>query len=473
MRCSDLTSLVRRYTIRGMEMTRRNELVWRILAAATVLLMALLLFSHTYNDIVITTRHGMDLWDILFSGDFLDFYERNVTVSGNPNFPAEQSCAYNILVYIVFAIWNIPLVLLEKLAHVDVMNNMFCLAYSKLLVVAAMLLSARLIGQILKLLDVSEKDSKFFVYLYLTSTLMISVGFIISQYDILSVVFQLLGLKAFLEKKDRQFILWFGIAICFKYFALVAFIPLLVLRYKKVVSWILGVVAACVPLVVTKLPFLGASGGAALATNLFQMLLEYSRSELNIFVVLYIFCIVWCFFQNVQGDQKKYRHKAVWAVFAAYSAFFAFLSVFPYWSILLAPYIVLVIALARRNLYAGLLLETCGMAALVIGNMLVYHWCYFGNTMKSMLLSYVFGTVPDPSGYIIKALQMLREANFFPIFNSVFIACMCAMAYLAYPKVAGKSGELGPALDQCTDLIILRWMVTTVICLLPILSMFI
>ena len=150
-------------------MTKSNERIWKIMIVATIVVAVLLLFSHTYNDIVITTRHGMNLWDILFSGHFIDFYECNITVSGNTYYTVLQSCAYNILIYIVFAVWNIALVLLEKFAGVDVMNNMFCLAYSKLLIVTVALLSAKLVSRILELLDTSETDRKYFIYLYLTS----------------------------------------------------------------------------------------------------------------------------------------------------------------------------------------------------------------------------------------------------------------------------------------------------------------
>lgn len=461
-------------------MTKSNERIWKIMIVATIVVAVLLLFSHTYNDIVITTRHGMNLWDILFSGHFVDFYECNITESGNTYYTVLQSCAYNILIYIVFAVWNIPLVLLEKFAGVDVMNNMLCLAYSKLLVVAVALVSAKIVSKIMELLDVSEKDRKLFTYLYLTSTLMLSVSLIIAQYDILSVIFQLLGLKAFLEKKDRQFVLWFGIAVCFKYFALIMFVPLLVLRYKKIVPWIVGLLQVCILPIVTKLPFMfsamaegGTSAGKDMILRLFGKMLEFSRSELSIFVILYVLCIVWCYFQNEEEDMQMYRQKAVWAVFAAYSMFFSFLSMYPYWSILLAPYIVMVIAMSKRNLYANLLLETCGMAGLVVANMLVYFWCYFGNTMKSMLLAKILGTVPDPSRYINAAMNLMRELNLFPVFNSVFIACMGAIAYLTYPKRLARVGTLTLDWNTCMDVLILRWIVTTLICLLPILSLFV
>jgi hypothetical protein len=160
--------------------------------------MVLLLLSHTYNDILITARHGMNFWNILFSGDILHFFELNYAISGNVYYDVLQGCAYNILYYVIFAVWNIPMVLLEMFANVDVMNNILCIAYIKMITVAALIISVLVLRRILLLLNVDKQSHELLLFLYLTSTLMVAVAFIISQYDLVSVVFQLLGIQAFL-----------------------------------------------------------------------------------------------------------------------------------------------------------------------------------------------------------------------------------------------------------------------------------
>lgn len=461
-------------------MTRDKSYIWVGLSIGMAGLMLLLLFTHTYNDIVVTTRHGMNFWDILFSGNILNFYRINVTESGNIYYSVLQSCAYNILVYVVFAVWNIPLVLLEKFIGLDVMNNMFCLAYSKGLLIAAMLYSAYLLEKVLEHMEIYEEKKKFFVFLYMTSTVMVSVLFITSQYDILSVVLQLLGVKAFLERKDKQFFFWFGIAVCFKFFALIIFVPLLVLRYKKVLNWLVGTGIIMAFPIITKVPFwfataapIGASEGESFELTMIQMLIRYSRKELNVFVLLYVFIVVWCFFQSKYDDHKMHVRKTIWAAFVSYAAFFGLMEVYPYWSILMTPYVVLVIAISCRSMYANVLLETCGMAALTVANIIKYDWCYFGDTMKSMLMASILNTVPSTDGYIYTAIMTMLEMNMFPLINSIFIACMCAIAYLAYPNGTKRRVEENMNPEGCMDVVVIRCMVTAVICLLPILSLFI
>ena len=61
----------------------KSKKLWWALCIGTGLLAAVLLVSHTYNDIVITTRHGINFWNILLDGKLLDFYKVNVLPSGN------------------------------------------------------------------------------------------------------------------------------------------------------------------------------------------------------------------------------------------------------------------------------------------------------------------------------------------------------------------------------------------------------
>ena len=90
-----------------------------------------------------------------------------------------------------------------------------------------------------------------------------------------------------------------------------------------------------------------------------------------------------------------------------------------------------------------------------------------------MLIPHLFGTTESSNAYIYNLIVGLNDANFFPVFNAVFIACMCAIAYLSYPKSSNCEQEASILCDQCMDVVVVRWIITTVICILPILSYFI
>ena len=465
-----------------------------ILFWCTVVICAVSLVSHNYNDLIITTRHGINFWDILLDGKFLSFYELNRCVSGNVVYDHFQGCAYNILVYTAFAIWNLPLYLLERFAGVDVMNSVPCLVYAKLLIAAGMVATVVLFKKILKELEIPEEKHNLMVYLYASSTLLTTVVFITGQYDIFSLVFQLLGVLAFIKGKDRAFVWWFGLAVCFKYFALVIFLPLMLLKQKKVLSWIKSLVILIVPLLITKLPFIlhgmlsqSATGsgvrGDMMGVGLMASMLGSSNANINInfFVIAYASILVWCYLQK--DDPETNAYNGIWASLLAYAAFFGLMKAYPYWPVIMAPFVTLVIVMAPHQLYLNLILETIGVAAFVFANMVRYPWVYFGETLKPMIWPYLLkgsGFNADYTGSLISGLvSWLKSETYygteaFPaIANSAFVAAVIIMTMLAYPGNKGNRLQKWPDEKEYWDVLLARFAVNAVVCLLPILAIFV
>ncbi len=464
--------------------TRKLELA---VCTCSFLVCLILLISHTYNDIVITTRHGINFWNVLLEGKFLDFYKVSRIASGNDYYTAVQGCAYNILVYIVFAVWNLPLYLLERFAGVDVMNAIPCLVYSKLLVVACTAVTAAILRKLLEALHVSKEHHSLMVYLYLSSTLLVTVVFLTGQYDILSLPFQMLGLLAFIKGKDRAFVFWFGIAFCFKYFAAIIFLPLLLLRHKKAAAWVRNLVMLLVPVLITKLPFLlygllaqtdRGTGGEALAGRIMTRMLSSSNigAGINPFFVVYICLLVWCYLR--QENSSSSGHSGVWVCMVAYGAFFGLLNAYPYWSILLAPFVVLAIAMEPKHMYINLILETAGYAGLIVVNMLRYNWVYFGHTLKPMIWSRILEGTRFHIGYGNSRVneiicQLNTQGDIHAVVNSVFLGAMIALAYTTYPARNPSGSQKLQDPRGCCDILLLRLLINSGICLFPLLAVFI
>lgn len=456
-------------------MTRKKDRLRKVLWTIVACMMGILLFCHTYNDILITTRHGINFWKFLFDGQILHFFEQNYVASGNVYYDAVQGCAYNILLYIIFAVWNIPTALLSAFGHVDVMNNIFCIAYMKLLPVLAMFVSMIILRRILVLLEVRGEKLEWMCFLYLSSSLIISSVFVVSQYDILSVVFQLLGVEAFLQKKDKKFVFYFGIAFCLKYFSIVLFLPLLLLRHKRIFSWITALAGMLVPMAVTSLPFVNSYDRLAneLSDDLISRLFGFGGSGYSLFVILYCVLLVWCLLQSGEELEGK---KVVWAAFAAYGLFFSLLKVYFYWTVMFAPFMVLLIALTPRYLYLNLLLETFGYACQVLSHMLWYHHYFFGDTMKPMLMSrLVSEEVLNYQGSLIHHIILTLAAKdwTFAFCNSVFIAVIAVMLFLGYPVRAQEEAGSWTLDRECREMLVFRCLVTCGICMMPVLSLFI
>ena len=473
-------------TEKSVIMTKKN--VPLIVFVCTISMFVILLVSHAYNDIIITTRHGINFWYILKSGELFDFYNVNRVASGNDIYADVQGCAYNILVYIVFAVWNLPLLFLEIFANVDVMNSILCLVYSKMLVVACLVITALVLRKILSVLEIPKENHSLILYLYVTSSLMVTVTFITAQYDMLSLIFQLLGFLAFLKRKDKEFILSFGIAFCFKYFAAVIFLPLMLLRHKRISTWMQHLAMLLVPVILTKLPFFvytlffsekidSGELGDTMAASFLKNMLDSATltTSVNIFVMVYIVLLAWSYLQD--NESEYYGYYGAWVCMVAYAMFFGLMEAYPYWSVLLAPFVTLVISMAPNYLYLNLLLETIGYAGLVGVNMMRYPWVYWGDTLRSMIWPHILANTrfhPDYTDSVLYGvINMLHyRVDVHVLVNSVFLAAVIILSYTTYPVPRRYISQLYNRTREVDDVLLLRFFINTFICMLPILAIF-
>ncbi|MBW5392068.1 DUF2029 domain-containing protein, partial [Brachyspira pilosicoli] len=205
-----------------------------------ILLMCFLLFNQ-YIDL----QHTYMSSYAYLNGHFLDFY------SYNKSQPFNWANANNYMpsTYIVFAIWNLPFKIFnigEKFYH----YNQYIMFYNKLLIALFYVASMFIVYKILKQLSFNEKKSKITTYIWATSPLAIFSSFIFGQYDIFTFFFTLLGILFYFKKDDNKFILFFAIAITFKYFPLFVFIILLIAREKSILKIIKYSIYVFIPFII-------------------------------------------------------------------------------------------------------------------------------------------------------------------------------------------------------------------------------
>jgi hypothetical protein len=167
-------------------------------------------------------------------GHFLDFYDYNKRYIGNDD--------YLPILYLILAIWNIPLCILglSSSPETSVFNWPYFLpstfieiAWWKLILLLFYLATIYIFFKISNLIDARKNIKLHITSLYATSPLVIFSVIIFGGYDIFSVFFTLLGFFFYLKKQINKFLLFFSIAICFKYFALIIFLPLILIYEKR------------------------------------------------------------------------------------------------------------------------------------------------------------------------------------------------------------------------------------------------
>jgi len=438
-------------------MTQKKKLLF---AVPLIFLALLLLVFHNYNDYLVTTRHGINFWNILFDGRILHFYEDNVIASGNDYYTDVQGCAYSILVYLVFAVWNIPLALLMKFTSIDVMNNWICLLWAKSLMVCATVLSAYILYKLMDLGQISSSFKKLGVYLYLSSAIVCSCVYMIGGYDIFSVVLQLLGIYYFIKNDNTRFILFFSIAFCFKFFSLLTFVPLVLLKTKKIEKILFQYLLSIVPYFIIMLPFsVYQKGGGIGLSNLVKLARENATREL--FYLGYIVLMVWAFCKV----HIEIKH-IIWTSMVANTLCFALLQPHPFWIIFLAPYVYYLMVSDEKIVELLLYLETVGSCALLLKQYAKFSWCYGKyNTVISGVLGKLIPNNQDFDlfeDYVSKGANVLIDGyTFIPM---VIVACFGMIGFLTYPRDKSLLVVQNNSISLvCT----FRFMIISVVCFCP------
>ena len=178
----------------------------------TGILLLFCYFSYLFGDIVVTGNRSF-----LYHTNPLDFYDECFKWTG------DYGANYMPSTFILLAIWNLPLRLFGRVPGTVYVNSIVNNMWYKLLPVIVYYISAQLIYKIGIYLGFSEKKAKLCKYAFLTCPLAVFSQFIFGQYDIFTILFILLGFYYFLKDDTKKFILFFGIAVTFKYQALVYF----------------------------------------------------------------------------------------------------------------------------------------------------------------------------------------------------------------------------------------------------------
>jgi len=280
------------------------------------------------------------------NGHIFDFYDYCGEFDIHPS--------YMPTVYILFAIWNIPMRLAGFLTIPTEDITLMATMWSKLLPCIVYILSGIIVYRICMEIGMGSLKSKYCVYACLTMPVAVYNQFIFGQYDIFMTACALLGVYYYLKKKEFWFVFWFAIAVTFKYTALVLFLPLLLLRQKNVWRVLRSCVLLVIPLAVEFLLYRGSTGFSSYAFGVgssgdtptgyifsagiytgFQLSAQYY--EVSLVVMVYGVILALAYFTTVRDD----RGVAEWAFYLACLSFFVLFGLskwHPQWLLFAVPF---------------------------------------------------------------------------------------------------------------------------------------
>ncbi len=379
-------------------------------------------------------RHTAGCSFAYLQGHILDFYEWNVK-------QADMYASYMPSTYILFAIWNIPVKLLGILEAPKLEVSYWLMMYYKLLPVLFYLGASYLMYKISRELEMDEGKAKLCMYAFLTAPIGFYSQFMFGQYDSFTVFFMLLGIYYYLKDKRWLFLLFFALAIPFKYFPLLVFVPLLLLKEKVVWKILRDMVLVAVPYVLELLIYLPSELFREYVLGFTPTEYVYSASfptgSTNLSLVICTFCLIcaWAYFKRISGKLLL----AQWMCFLATlscTVIFGLSQWHPQWLLFAVPFWVLGAFLHK---------DTKAFWALDVLMMLFFciYLCgiYINNADQAMfgwgiLGKNMFGRKVMP--YLNAELRM-RDIYFMKNNNlagTIFTALMTIGALFKYPPIA-------------------------------------
>lgn len=310
-------------------------------------------FAHL--DIHETAVHAHMLLECVADGNFFGFFERTAIHDYGYN----NAAHYNILMYILYALWELPIYIIERLSGTTA--SAFVLAFwCKAIGTAFYLGCGVLTARLAKMLGAGEAQTAWAPLLFWLSPVAFFTTLVMGQYDSICLFFMLLAFVFYFKKDYTKFTLVMGVGIVFKFFPVFVLIPLLLLVEKRPLHLLKYGVLSLWLYVPTALLFLGRTGDAGsfnmvMVDRLFARSFDGGLASTSWFLLVLVAVFVLAYLYRPKNDAAL-RSAAVYAALCVFSALFIFMQWHPQWLILLVPFS-LITTLTSKNQTAFIYLE--------------------------------------------------------------------------------------------------------------------
>lgn len=390
---------------------------------------------YCYMDLTSLTVWTLNIWDTLFTtGNIRDFYSYSAM---NLYGLQHAMVGSDILIYIPWAIWNLPIWLLQHFAGVDAAYHMAPQIWSKLFLLIVFAGCIYPVKKIAKKLSDNREETFRAVFLSATSLFTITSLAYIGQNDVEVILPFLMSISCLLDDNKKGFVLWAALSIAFKPFFIFSYIGMVLLKEKNLIKISGYVLAAFSVFVLQKLPFIGAplyseslsygpTGGAI--KLLFANVIDVPPAGASIFAIALLVVYIGAYFNDKQIGDNDIIYMAV----SPMVILFMFTRYESYRPFYLVPVLFLLMMTKPEFNRINLLLETVASASLMAFYMLD-DILYFNP-------GYLYGSAWRTS--VAELAMDYLPAYGFALLTAVFVVCMTGILVINHPRFTSENKVL-------------------------------
>ncbi len=400
----------------------------------------------------------------LLQGHIFDFYDYTANEYGLWN-------TYMPSTYIMFAIWNIPLKLLGIVTEPGLDAATGVVMWYKLLPSLLYVISGFIVYKIAQVIGMGNKKSKLCAYAYLTAPIGFFSQFIYGQFDIFTVFFMLLGVYYYYKKNNWLFVLFFAIAIPFKLWPALFFVPLLLLREKNIWKIIRDVLLAAVLYAAEFIifhdseVFMNYVIGYETTSYIYTAGLNVGMGSVSYVILLWGFICGYAYFKKPETDVENV-HWSLYLSCLVLIAIFGLSQWEPQWLLLAMPFLVLS-AFINRDTRIFMIIDLIMMALFTV--YIVNMWP--DNVDQQLFSMGVFGGFVEEylgTGLTMRQLFGIKDMG---VVLTAFTALLIVSVIFKQPKYC--LGDIKTNADNCMGWIRARFLIGVGIFAIPALICFI
>lgn len=441
----------------GIVVDKLNAIEWGLLA---FILLAIFL-TLFYDD-----NLGMFLTYFWTNNSFFEF--------GDIRFLGNNQLSYGVVQQWFCEVWCLPVNIIYRI-HRFTVHTTAAVIWYKLSMPLVYILCLKEMKKIGELLEIPLERIKWMLILCSSTVLVALPVFHIAQTDILYGYFVLLSLRYFMEDKWKKFILFGAMAVSCKGIALVVYIPLILLREKRIlrivrdslltISIFVGeriwyrLVEVLFRLTCgNKLAKLGITSNVAedageavesgydlvsagLIPHFYHKALFFEFGAVrkgytaSVLIVLLVLLCVFCYVQKKEASYE-FKLKGLFVSAVSWLLFFTFASPSPYWIAVLYPFLFLMIFANYDRIRVNLLLETGFTLTMFLVYLVDTFWVYGGaNNLDYLILKGILpeGHLSNNEGpYVARYLNNLGVGSVMNVITAICLACSIGLFVVNY-----------------------------------------
>lgn len=425
----------------------------------TIVISFVMLVSFFYLDARSLTVWSVNLLDCIADGRLGDYY---LVCYLNEYGAASKAFAGSYFVIIPWAVWNIPIWLIQKYWGIAIISNGWMMLWSKLFLVVVEGVVLLFSYKITMLLTNNKIKSLWTVFLSASFPFMLIGVYYSGQSDIIVLAYGTIAVYELLKNNNKLFLLFSAFAIVSKPFFLFPFIIVVLFTEKNIFKIFLKGIAGCSIICIFQIiyadaPMFKESVALTPAGENMDMLTRTSfgrvlMAEGSWFFLLFVILCVIAYIKNEENIRMR-NIFIIYFVTATFLLILGFTSIQHYRPIYLVPFLFILFVINdgwyRINMILKTFYSCMTMLAMFCGSQNIFS----KSSMESTLVTKIF-PLSRKSYDCVRDMVVERIADFevyHKIFASVSVACVVIMLVINYPLLK-KQPEI--KCDKCE-----RWIV--------------